>query len=163
MKQEVATVGLDLAKNVFQAHAIGIDGAVLVRRKLRRAELIGFFTDLPSCLVGMEACASAHHWAREPIALGHEVLLLPPASVKPYVKRGKTDAADVEAICEAVTRPTMRFVAVKSVEQQAVLMLHKSRDLIVRQRTMLINALRGHLAEYGIVTGSGAGGVTACR
>ena len=94
MKQEVATVGLDLAKNVFQAHAIGIDGAVLVRRKLRRAELIGFFTDLPSCLVGMEACASAHHWAREPIALGHEVRLLPPASVKPYVKRGKTDAAD---------------------------------------------------------------------
>jgi transposase len=161
MKQEVATVGLDLAKNVFQVHAIGADGAVLVRRKLRRAEVIGFFTDLPSCLVGMEACASAHHWARELIALGHEVRLMPPAYVKPYVKRGKTDAADAEAICEAVTRPTMRFVAVKSVEQQAVLMLHKSRDLMVRQRTMLINALRGHLAEYGIVTGIGAGGVTA--
>jgi transposase len=161
MKQEVATVGLDLAKNVFQVHAIGSDGAVLVRRKLRRAEVIGFFTDLPGCVVGMEACASAHHWARELIALGHEVRLMPPAYVKPYVKRGKTDAADAEAICEAVTRPTMRFVAVKSVEQQAVLMLHKSRDLMVRQRTMLINALRGHLAEYGIVTGIGAGGVTA--
>lgn len=161
MKQEVITVGLDLAKSVFQVHAIGHDGAVLVRRKLRRAEVIGFFTDLPACLVGMEACASAHHWARELIALGHEVRLMPPAYVKPYVKRGKTDAADAEAICEAVTRPTMRFVAVKTVEQQAVLMLHKSRDLMVRQRTMLINALRGHLAEYGIVTGVGAGGVTA--
>ena len=161
MKQEVVTVGLDLAKNVFQVHAIGGDGTVLIRRKLRRAEVVGFFTDLPNCLVGMEACASAHHWARELIALGHEVRLMPPAYVKPYVKRGKTDAADAEAICEAVTRPTMRFVAVKSVEQQAVLMLHKSRDLMVRQRTMLINALRGHLAEYGIVTGIGAGGVTA--
>jgi transposase len=109
----------------------------------------------------MEACASAHHWARELMAIGHEVRLMPPAYVKPYVKRGKTDAADAEAICEAVTRPTMRFVAVKSVEQQAVLMLHKSRDLMVRQRTMLINALRGHLAEYGIVTGLGAAGVVA--
>lgn len=161
MKQEVITVGLDLAKSVFQVHAIGRDGGVLVRRKLRRAEVIGFFADLPGCLVGMEACASAHHWARELIALGHEVRLMPPAYVKPYVKRGKTDAADAEAICEAVTRPTMRFVAVKTVEQQAVLMLHKSRDLMVRQRTMLINALLGHLAEYGIVTGVGAGGVTA--
>jgi transposase len=113
------------------------------------------------CLIGMEACASAHHWARELMALGHEVRLMPPAYVKPYVKRGKTDAADAEAICEAVTRPTMRFVAVKTVEQQAVLMLHKSRDLLVRQRTMLINALRGHLAELGIVTSVGAGGVTA--
>ncbi len=157
MKQEIVTVGLDLAKSVFQVNAIGSDGAVLIRRKLRRAEVIGFFTDLPSCLVGMEACASAHHWARELIALGHEVRLMPPA----YVKPGKTDAADAEAICEAVTRPTMRFVAVKTVEQQAVLMLHKSRDLMVRQRTMLINALRGHLAEYGIVTGISAGGVTA--
>jgi transposase len=160
MKQEVVTVGLDLAKNVFQVHAIGSDGAILVRRKLRRAEVIGFFADRPGCLVGMEACASAHHWARELIALGHQVRLMPPAYVKPYVKRGKTDAADAEAICEAVTRPTMRFVAVKSVEQQGVLMLHKSRDLMVRQRTMLINAMRGHLAEYGIVAGVGAGGVT---
>jgi len=161
MEQQVVTVGLDLAKNVFQVHAIGSDGAVLVRRKLRRAEVIQFFAKLRPCLVGMEACASAHHWARELIALDHEVKLMPPAYVKPYVKRGKTDAADAEAICEAVTRPTMRFVAVKSVEQQAVLMLHKSRDLMVRQRTMLINALRGHLAEYGIVTRTGIGGVTA--
>src|ERR1044072_1885249 len=161
MEQEVATVGLDLAKNVFQVHALGEGGAVLIRRKLRRSDVIRFFTELPPCLVGMEACASAHHWARELIAIGHEVRLMPPAYVKPYVKRGKTDAADAEALCEAVTRPTMRFVAVKSIEQQAVLMLHKSRDLMVRQRTMLINALRGHLAEYGIVTGLGAGGVTA--
>lgn len=161
MEQEVVTVGLDLAKNVFQVHAIGSDGAVLIRRKLRRSEVIRFFAELPPCLVGMEACASAHHWARELMAIGHEVRLMPPAYVKPYVKRGKTDAADAEAICEAVTRPTMRFVAVKSVEQQAVLMLHKSRDLMVRQRTMLINALRGHLAEYGIVTGLDTGGVVA--
>jgi transposase len=161
MKQEIVTVGLDLAKSVFQVHAIGSDGAVLVRRKLRRAEVIGFFTDLPGCVVGMEACASAHHWARELIALGHEVRLMRPAYVKPYVKRGKTDAADAEAICEAVIRPTMRSVAVKSLEQQAVLMLYKSRDLMVRQRTMLINAFRGHLAEYGIVTRIGAGGATA--
>ncbi|QOV96283.1 IS110 family transposase [Novosphingobium sp. ES2-1] len=161
MEQEVATVGLDLAKNVFQVHAIAADGAVLIRRKLRRTEVIRFFTELPPCLVGMEACASAHHCARELIAIGHEVRLMPPAYVKRYVKRGKTDAADAVAICEAVTRPTMRFVAVKSVEQQAVLMLHKSRDLMVRQRTMLINALRGHLAEYGIVTSLGAGGVVA--
>ncbi len=109
MEKEVVTVGLDLAKNVFQVHAIGSDGEVLVRRKLRRAEVIRFFTDLPACLVGMEACASAHHWGRELMALGHEVRLMPPAYVKPYVKRGKTDAADAEAICEAVTRPTMRF------------------------------------------------------
>lgn len=161
MQQEVVTVGLDLAKNVFQVHAIGTDGVVLVRRKLRRGEVIGFFSKLPPCLVGMEACASAHHWGRELIALGHEVRLMPPAYVKPYVKRGKTDAADAEAMCEPVTRPTMRFVAVKTVEQQAVLMLHKNRNLMVRQRTMLINALRGHLAEYGIVTSVGAGGVTA--
>lgn len=161
MEQEVVTVGLDLAKNVFQVHAIAADGAVLIRRNLRRTEVIRFFAELPPCLVGMEACASAHYWARELMAIGHEVRLMPPAYVKPYVKRGKTDAADAEAICEAVTRPTMRFVAVKSVEQQAVLMLHKSRDLMVRQRTMLINALRGHLAENGIVTGLGAGGVAA--
>ena len=113
MEQEVVTVGLDLAKNVFQVHAIGADGAVLIRRKLRRTEVIRFFAELPRCLVGMEACASAHHWARELMAIGHEVRLMPPAYVKPYVKRGKTDAADAEAICEAVTRPTMRFVAVK--------------------------------------------------
>ena len=161
MHQEVVTVGVDLAKNVFQVHAIDADGKVLVRRQLRRAEVLKFFAALPPCLVGMEACASAHHWGRELLALGHDVRLMPPAYVKPYVKRGKTDAADAEAICEAVTRPTMRFVAVKSVDQQAVLMLHKTRDLLIRQRTALINALRAHLSEYGIVTSKGPGGVTA--
>jgi transposase len=161
MEQKVVTVRLDLAKNVFQVHAIAADGAVLIRRRLRGTEVIRFLTELRPCLVGMEACASAHHWARELMAIGHEVRLMPPAYVKPYVKRRKTDSADADAICQAVTRPTIRFVAVKSVEQQAVLMLHKSRDLMVRQRTMLINALRGHLAEYGIVTGLGAGGVVA--
>jgi transposase len=126
MKQEVVTVGLILAKGVFQVHAIGRDGAVLVRRRRRRLEVIGFLADLRVCLVGMEACATAHHWARELMALGREVRLMPPAYVKPYVKRGKTNAADAEAICEAVTRPTMRSIAVKTVEQRAVLMLHKS-------------------------------------
>jgi transposase len=161
MHQEITTVGLDLAKNVFQVHGVSADGRVVVRRQLRRAEVLKFFSTLPPCLVGMEACASAHHWARELIAIGHEVKLMPPAYVKAYVKRGKTDAADAEAIAEAVTRPTMRFVAVKSAETQAVLMLHKTRDLLVRQRTMLINAIRAHLAEYGIVAGVGRSGATA--
>lgn len=161
MHQEIAVVGLDIAKSVFQVHAVAVDGRVLVRRQIRRAEVLKFFSGVPRCLVGMEACASAHHWARELQALGHEVKLMPPAYVKPYVKRGKTDAADAEAIAEAVTRPTMRFVAVKSKDQQAVLMLHKTRDLLVRQRTMLINAVRGHLAEFGIVTPLGQAGVTA--
>lgn len=141
MQQDIVTVGVDLAKTVFQIHAISAEGKVLVRRQLRRAEVLKFFAVLPPCLVGMEACASAHHWGREIRALGHEVRLMPPAYVKLYVKRGKTDAADAEAICEAVTRPTMRFVAVKSVEQQAVLMLHKTRDLLVRQRTALVKLL----------------------
>ena len=148
----VAVVGLDLAKNVFQVHGIAADGGVLVRRQLRRGQVLSVFASLPPCLVGMEARASAYHWARELMALGHEVRLMPPAYVKAYVKRGKTDAADAEAIAEAVTRPTMRFVAVKSKEAQAVLMLHKTRDLLVRQRTMLINGLRGRLGEYGIVS-----------
>lgn len=157
--ERVNVIGLDLAKNVFQVHGIGSDGKVLVRRQLRRSEVLKFFQATPACLVGMEACGTAHHWAREIGALGHEVKLMPPAYVKPYVKRGKTDAADAEAICEAVTRPTMRFVAIKSVEQQAVLMLHKTRDLLVRQRTMLVNGLRGHLAEYGIIAAKGPAGV----
>lgn len=161
MQQDVVTVGVDLAKTVFQVHGIDADGTVVIRRQLRRAEVVKFFSTLSPCLVGMEACASAHYWGRELIALGHEVRLMPPAYVKPYVKRGKTDAADAEAICEAVTRPTMRFVAIKTPEQQAVLMLHKTRDLLVRQRTGLINALRAHLAEYGIVSSKGPGGVTA--
>ena len=156
---QVSTVGLDLAKNVFQVHGIDAQGAVIVRRPLRRAEVLPFFAKLSPCLVGMEACGTAHYWARELIKLGHIVRLMPPAYVKPYVKRGKSDAADAEAIAEAVRRPTMRFVAVKTVDQQAVLMLHKVRDLLVRQRTMLINALRGHLAEFGIVAAQGAAGV----
>ena len=159
--KEVSTIGLDLAKNVFQVHGIDAQGEVLVRRQLRRAEVLPFFAKLAPCLVGMEACGTAHHWGRELIKLGHTVRLMPPAYVKAYVKRGKTDAADAEAIAEAVGRPTMRFVAVKTVEQQAVLMLHKVRDLLVRQRTMVINALRGHLAEFGIVAAQGPAGVKA--
>ena len=158
---QVSTIGLDLAKNVFQVHGIDAQGKVLVRRPLRRAEVLPFFAKLSPCLVGMEACATAHHWGRELTKLGHTVKLMPPAYVKPYVKRGKTDATDAEAIAEAVQRPTMRFVAVKSTDQQAVLMLHKVRDLLVRQRTMLVNALRGHLAEFGIVAAQGAAGVTS--
>jgi transposase len=153
---EIATIGLDLAKNVFQVHGIDANGKVLVRRKLRRVEVLEFFANVGSCLVGMEACATAHYWAREIAKLGHEVRLIPPAYVKPYVKRGKTDAADAEAIAEAVTRPMMRFVAVKSAGQQSVLMLHKTRDLLVRQRTALINALRGHMGELGITAPQGA-------
>src|ERR687898_737690 len=147
---EIRTVGLDLAKNVFQVHAIGDTGEVIVRRSLRRAQVIPFFSKLPPCLIGIEACATSHHWARELVGLGHEVRLMPPAYVKPYVKRGKTDAGDAEAICEAVTRPTMRFVPIKSVEQQAALALHRTRDLLVKQRTQLVNMIRGLLAEFGI-------------
>lgn len=140
-------LGVDLAENVFQVHAIGADGKVLVRRQLRRSDVLKFFASLQPCLIGMETCASAHHWCRELLALGHDVRLMPPTYVKSYVKRGKTDAAHAEAICEAVARPVMRFVAVKSVDQQAVLMLHKTRDLLVRQRTALINALRAHQSD----------------
>jgi transposase len=147
---QVTTVGLDLAKSVFQVHAVDEEGRVVVRKALRRAQVLQFFARLPSCLVGMEACGTSHHWARELTELGHEVRLMPPAYVKPYVKRGKTDAGDAEAICEAVTRPTMRFVPVKSAEQQAALALHRTRDLLVRQRTQLVNMLRGLLAEFGI-------------
>jgi len=157
--EEVSTIGLDLAKSVFQVHGIDAAGRVVVRRQLRRGEVLGFFARLRPCLVGMEACATAHHWGRELTRLGHTVKLMPPAYVKPYVKRGKTDAADAEAIAEAVTRPTMRFVAVKSMDQQAVLMLHKVRDLLVRQRTMLINAVRGHAAEFGVIAAKGRGKV----
>jgi transposase len=147
---EITTVGLDLAKRVFQVHAVDASGTVVLRKALRRAQVLPFFTKLPPCLVGIEACGTSHHWARELIALGHEVRLMPPAYVKPYVKRGKNDAADAEAICEAVTRPTMRFVAVKSREQQAFLSMHRARELLVRQRTQLINMMRGLLAEFGI-------------
>jgi transposase len=147
---QIATIGLDLAKHVFQLHGVGADGCVILRRKLRRTHMMPFFASLPPCLIGMEACASAHYWARELSAFGHEVRLMPAHYVKAYVKRGKNDAADAEAICEAVTRPTMRFVAIKTKEQQAVLVMHRARDLLVRQRTQLINALRGLLAEFGI-------------
>ena len=147
---DITTVGLDLAKNVFQVHAIDSTGGVVVRRSLRRAQVMPFFRKLSPCLIGMEACGTSHHWARELVGLGHEVRLMPPAYVKPYVKRGKTDAGDAEAICEAVTRPSMRFVPIKSVEQQAALALHRTRDLLVRQRTQLVNMIRGLLAEFGI-------------
>ena len=147
----ISTVGLDIAKNVFQVHGIDENGQVVVRRQLKRRQVLPFFAKLSRCLVGMEACATAHHWAREIAKLGHQVRLMPPHYVKPYVKRSKSDAADAAAICEGVTRPTMRFVAVKSDEQQSVLMLHRTRELLVRQRTMLINAIRAHMAEFGIV------------
>ncbi|MCP4305143.1 MAG: IS110 family transposase [bacterium] len=157
--QEITTIGLDIAKSVFQVHGIDALGGVVFRRQLRRRQVLPFFRKLPSCLVGIEACATAHHWAREIAKLGHEVRLMPARYVKPYVKRGKNDAADAEAICEAVTRPTMRYVAVKTVEQQSVLVLHRTRVLFVRQRTTLINAIRAHLAEFGIVAGVGRNGV----
>lgn len=158
---QVTTIGFDLAKNVFQVHGIAESGAAVVRKRLRRAQVLAFFTDLPPCLVGMEACASAHHWGRELMKLGHAVKLMPPSYVKPYVRRGKNDAADAEAICEAVTRPNMRFVPVKTTDQQAVLMLHRTRALLIRQRTMLANAFRAHLAEFGIIVAQGIGRVAS--
>ena len=152
---KISTIGIDLAKSVFQVHGISDDGTVVLRRSLRRRHVLAFFAKLEPCLIGMEACGTSHYWARELAALGHRVKLMPPAYVKAYVKRGKTDAADAEAICEAVSRPTMRFVAVKSPDQQAVLALHRSLDLLVGQRTQLVNALRGHLGEFGIVLPKG--------
>src|SRR5438067_3872474 len=152
---EITTVGLDLAKHVFQVHGVDASGATVLRKRLRRGEVLAFFARLPGCLVGLEACATAHYWARELQAVGHEVRLMPPAYVKAYVKRNKNDAADAEAICEAVRRPTMRFVPVKSAEAQSVLMLHRARHLLVRQRTAQASAMRAHLAEYGIVAAKG--------
>ena len=156
---QVTTIGLDLAKHIFQLHGIDAKGRVVLRRRLRRAELLPFFEALPPCLIGLEACGTAHHWARQLVALGHTVRLMPLAYVKPYVKRQKNDIADAEAICEAVTRPSMRFVPLKSEAQQSVLLLHRSRDLLVRQRTILVNAVRAHLAEFGIVAAHGAAGL----
>jgi transposase len=147
---EISTIGLDLAKSVFQVHGIDSTGQVVVRKALKRSQMLPFFAKLPRCLVGMEACGTSHYWGRELTKLGHEIRLMPPAYVKAYVKRGKTDAADAEAICEAVTRPTMRFVPIKSPESQAVLSLHRTRDLMVKQRTQAVNMLRGLLAEFGI-------------
>jgi transposase len=154
---QVTTVGVDLAKNVIHVHGVTQDGTLVFSRALRRGQVISFFERLPSCLIGMEACGTSHYWARELSQLGHRVRLIAPVYVKPYVKRGKSDAADAEAICEAVTRPTMRFVDVKSPEQQAILSLHRARDLIVRQRTQTINMLRCLLAEFGIVFAQGVG------
>ncbi|WP_323039968.1 IS110 family transposase [Gemmobacter sp.] len=154
---EITTIGLDLAKNVFQVHGVDAEGRVVLRRKLRRSDLITFIGSIPPVLIGMEACGGAHFWARELAALGHEVRLMPPAYVKPYVKRGKTDAADAEAICEAVTRPTMRFASIKTVAQQSAGVELKVRQLLIRQRTRTVNALRGHLAEFGIVAAKGIG------
>jgi transposase len=154
---QVTTIGLDLAKNIFQVHGITADGTVAFNKSLRRAQLLQFFETLEPCLIGMEACGSSHHWARQFRKLGHEVRLMPAMYVKAYVKRGKSDAIDAEAICEAVTRPTMRFVAIKTEEQQGVLFLHRARDLVVRQRTQLSNMLRGLLGEFGIVIAQGIG------
>lgn len=152
---QISVIGLDIAKQVFQVHAADAAGCTVAQIKLRRAQVLDYFRALPPCLVGLEACATAHFWARELSALGHTVRLMPPAYVKPYVKRNKTDAADAQAIAEALTRPTMRFVPVKSADQQAMLMLHRARELLVRQRTMLATALRAHLAEFGIIAPQG--------
>ena len=160
MKQ-ITTIGLDLAKNVFQIHGADAGGAPIFNRKLRRAEVLRFFEKLPPCLVGLEACGGSHYWAREIAALGHDVRLIPPVYVKPFVKRGKTDAADAEPISEAVTRKTMRFVPIKSTDQQAAVMVLKTRALLVRQQTQAINALRGHLSELGVIAGVGVTKVKA--
>ena len=154
---QVTTVGLDLAKNVFNLHGIAADGAVAFSRPLRRSQMLSFFKQLEPCLIGMEACGTSHYWARGLTRLGHDVRLIAPIYLKPYVKCGKSDAADAEAICEAVTRQTMRFVEVKSPEQQAILSLHRARDLVVRQRTQMINMLRCLLAEFGIIFAQGVG------
>ena len=159
---QITTIGLDIAKNVFQVHGIDATEKVVVRKQLRRSQVMAFFKALPPCLIGMEACATAHYWARELTKLGHEVRLMPAKDVKAYVKRNKNDAADAEAICEAVRRPTMRFVRIKSAEQQGQLMQHRTRDLLMRQRTQMINALRAHLAELGIVAAQGAKGSRNC-
>src|SRR5438046_2497070 len=155
---EVSTIGLDIAKSVFQVHGVDDDGTVVVRKRVSRAKVLEFFSTLPSCVVGIEACPSAHHWSRELRALGHTVRLMPPSYVKAYLKRSKNDANDAAAICEAVTRPSMRFVPTKTEQQQSGLMLHRSRQLLVRQRTMLSNAIRGHLAELGIISAKGRNG-----
>jgi transposase len=158
---EVSTIGLDIAKSVFQVHGVDGAGAVVLRKRISRLKMLEFFAALPPCLIGIEACPSAHHWSRELQVLGHTVKLMPPSYVKAYLKRSKNDANDAAAICEAVTRPSMRFVPTKSEQQQSGLMLHRSRQLLVRQRTMLSNAIRGHLAELGIISAKGRNGTAA--
>src|SRR6201982_4328809 len=155
---EVSTIGLDVAKSVFQVHGVDVDGAVVTRKRFTRAKLWEFFAPLPACLVGIEACPTAHYWSRRLQALGHTVRLMPPSYVKAYLKRSKNDANDAAAICEAVTRPSMRFVPIKTKEQQTGVMLHRTRQLLVRQRTMLSNAIRGHMAELGIISAKGRNG-----
>jgi len=159
--KEITTIGLDTAKSVFQVHGVDSRHETVIRRQLKRRQVLAFFAKLSPCLIGIEACSAGHHWARELTKLGHTVRLIPPRYVKPYVKSQKNDATDAEAICEAVTRPNMRFVAPKSREQQALLMLHRTRHLLVRQRTATINAIRAHLTEFGIVAGVGRSGVEA--
>ena len=156
----ITTIGFDIAKSVFQVHGVDATGRVIMRRQLKRRHVLAFFQKLPPCLVGIEACASSHHWSRELQALGHTVRLMPPAYVKPYVKRQKNDMADAEAICEAVTRANMRFVPTKTPEQQSCLMLHRTRHLFIRQQIAVINSIRAHLAEFGIVAPVGRKGVT---
>src|SRR5882724_4617107 len=157
--ESVTTIGLDIAKSVFQVHGIDATGNVVIRRQLKRRYVLAFFQKLPACVVGIEACATSHHWSRELAALGHTVWLMPPAYVKPYVKRQKNDAADAEAICEAVTRANMRFVETKAPDLQACLMLHRTGHLFSRQQTIVINAIRGHLCEFGIIARVGRNGV----
>jgi transposase len=157
--QRVTTIGLDIAKSVFQVHGVDAIGNAVIRRQLKRRYVLAFFQKLAPCVVGIEACATSHHWSRELKALGHTVRLMPPAYVKPYVKRQKNDAADAEAICEAVSRANMRFVATKTPEQQSCLMLHRTRHLLIRQQTAVINAIRAHLAEFGVVAPVGRRGV----
>src|SRR5665213_1952435 len=157
--QTITTIGLDIAKSVFQVHGVDAQGNIIVRRQLKRRYVLAFFQKLPPCLIGIEACASSHHWSRELQSVGHTVRLIPPAYVKPYVKRQKNDAADAEAICEAVTRANMRFVPTKTPEQQSCLLLHRTRHLFIRQQTAVINVIRAHLAEFGIVAPVGRKGV----
>jgi len=157
--QTVTAIGLDIAKSVFQVHGVDADGQLVIRRQLKRRYVLAFFEKLPPCLIGIEACATSHYWARELQALGHRVRLMAPAYVRPYVKRQKNDATDAEAICEAVTRPNMRFVEIKTVEQQSCLVLHRTRHLFIRQQTSVINAIRAHLAEFGMVAPVGRTGV----
>lgn len=159
--RSVTTVGLDLAKHVFQIHAVDADGKIVIATALRRRDVLSFFDALPPSVIGLEACGSAHHWARELVKLGHDARLMPPSYVKAYVRRQKNDAADAAAICEAVTRPSMRFVSIRSIDNQAVLMHHKVREILVSQRTQLLNALRGHLAEVGVIAAQGANGAYA--
>src|ERR1700689_580899 len=157
--EAITTIGLDIAKSVFQVHGVDAEGNVVIRRQLKRRHVLAFFEKLPACLVGIEACASSHYWSRELQAFGHNVRLMPPAYVKPYVKRQKNDMADAEAICEAVTRANMRFVPTKTPEQQSGLMLHRTRHLFIRQQTSVINAIRAHLAEFGVIAPVGRKGI----